>query len=202
MSEINELFFAAQWGDIKKIRSLLIDTDISLETKENDMTALHYAAQYGCPECVQELLNWGAVMDSEDKYYHWPPPLSCGVWAGHLSCVKVLLKYGADPNYNDNYEQIERVWNKGRIECVIYCLQHGTDVNKPYSYEYTNLHWAAYHDQLDFLRELLKCGADINQLTNDNECNIPKGYTALDIAKKRGNYQIVSFLEEYDPKDT
>ncbi|KAK7486407.1 hypothetical protein BaRGS_00022331 [Batillaria attramentaria] len=57
---------------------------------------LHYAADYGQDKVMEFLLSKGAKVNQPDKY--GITPLLAAIFEGHTSCVRILLKKGADKN--------------------------------------------------------------------------------------------------------
>lgn len=73
----------------------------------NNCSPVLTAAREGDVEILKELLNHGAEVNSRSKVLLWASsasvssgPLYLSAVYGHLDCFKVLLLYGADPNYN------------------------------------------------------------------------------------------------------
>ena len=59
----------------------------------NNNTPLHWASFKNNPECVKELLEYGANINSLD--YNNDTPLSWAAQKGNLESIKVLLRYNA-----------------------------------------------------------------------------------------------------------
>ncbi len=74
-----------------------------------------------------------------------------------------------------------------------FLINHGVDSNKPWHMSgYTPLHWAAHEGKRDFVKALIKQGAQLNALTNP-----PFGSrTPLDIAQKKHYSTIVALLRK------
>ncbi len=69
----------------------------------------------GDPEILRQLLLHGAEVNARSKVTLWASgvavcsgPLYLSAIYGHLDCFKMLLLYGADPNYNSPGRQGER----------------------------------------------------------------------------------------------
>ncbi|KAK6954701.1 hypothetical protein Daesc_004669 [Daldinia eschscholtzii] len=60
-------------------------------------TPLHFAAYFGRPKIVEELLNRGAVIDDGDEI-HEQTPLHMAAFGGHVEVMKKLLLRGANAN--------------------------------------------------------------------------------------------------------
>ena len=63
-------------------------------------TPLHYAACNGNCECIEELLNSAANINSQDD--DGMTPLMYAVNHEFFDCVEILLSYGADLEIRDN----------------------------------------------------------------------------------------------------
>jgi hypothetical protein len=83
-----------RYGDASDI--IFHDNRIVHRSDEHGRTALHYAAQAGQDELVNELLALGADPDAEIlKYKH--TPLHLAAQRGHRLVVETLLDAGSDP---------------------------------------------------------------------------------------------------------
>ena len=60
-------------------------------------TALHHAAEQGRLQCVEALLEEGAIVDSEDR--HYTTPLLFAASNGHTAVCRCLLQNGAFPHW-------------------------------------------------------------------------------------------------------
>ncbi|XP_023315834.1 tankyrase-like [Trichogramma pretiosum] len=73
-------------------------------TNEGGITHFHVACKYDCVEAVEKFLKKGQDPDSL-----WPktsdPLLHLAVERGHQDIVRLLLKYGADPNKIDEHKR-------------------------------------------------------------------------------------------------
>lgn len=69
--------------------------DVSVRSPR-EATALHFAVNSGCAECVALLLQYGADVSAVDK--DEGTPLLWAVGYRHAEIVKILLESGADAN--------------------------------------------------------------------------------------------------------
>ena len=91
-----------RWGDSKSVKEALLKGDVDPHAKEeqfNGHSALHLAADVGCRDVVQLLLEVvGVDVNVADDWMGWTPL----VWAANHSrvdVVKFLLDYpNTDPN--------------------------------------------------------------------------------------------------------
>ncbi|XP_065106659.1 ankyrin repeat and SOCS box protein 12a [Paramisgurnus dabryanus] len=100
----------------------------------NNSSPVLTAAREGDPEILQQLLRHGAEVNARSKVTLWASgvavcsgPLYLSAIYGHLDCFKMLLLYGAEPNYNSPDEQVigKATQQKTVLEL---CLRHGCGV--------------------------------------------------------------------------
>lgn len=79
----------------------------------NNCSPVLTAAREGDIDVLQELLRFGAEVDVKHKVPEWATnattcrgPLYISAVYGHLDCFKLLLLYGANPNYNCTDEKM------------------------------------------------------------------------------------------------
>ncbi len=97
-----ELLEAAEYGDAKKVKTLLEAGGADPNTKdEYGSTPLHWAALKGHLDVVELLLKHGADPNVKDE--DGSTPLHDAAWNGHADVVELLLKHGADPNTKNEY---------------------------------------------------------------------------------------------------
>ncbi|XP_062392000.1 ankyrin repeat and SOCS box protein 12a [Sardina pilchardus] len=101
---------------------------------KNNSSPVLTAAREGDPEILRQLLHHGADVNARSKVALWTSgvaicsgPLYLSAVYGHLDCFRVLLLYGADPDYN--YPD-ERLPSKGKQPKTVLetCLRHGCGV--------------------------------------------------------------------------
>ncbi|CAJ2507809.1 Uu.00g089950.m01.CDS01 [Anthostomella pinea] len=93
------LHIAASIG-FRRLVAALIRNGYEDEIKTRDSlinTPLHFAAFFGRPKIVEELLNKGAVIDDGDDIGE-QTPLHMAAFGGHVEVMKKLLLRGANPN--------------------------------------------------------------------------------------------------------
>ena len=94
-------------------------------------------------------------------------PLHIAIMNQNTNLVKVLLKYGADPNakeYNDIGEKtpLHYAVEKNNYELAIMLLDNGANPTLGDKRGLTVLHYAARFGFIEIVKLLLKYGADIN----------------------------------------
>jgi ankyrin repeat protein len=103
LEELNEmqetpLIREAAEGGIRSVR-LLLEAGADVHAKQQNTVgfrALNQAAYFGHPECINDLVNWGADVNALDG--HGGTPLVAAALNGEIECVRVLLAFKADVN--------------------------------------------------------------------------------------------------------
>ncbi|XP_063059973.1 ankyrin repeat and SOCS box protein 12a isoform X2 [Engraulis encrasicolus] len=102
----------------------------------NNSSPVLTAAREGDPEILRQLLHHGADVNARSKVALWSSgvavcsgPLYLSAVYGHIDCFRVLLLYGADPDYNYNLPG-ERQPSTGKQPKTVIetCLRHGCGV--------------------------------------------------------------------------
>ena len=124
-------------------------------------------------------------------------PLLCAVKNSYVEIVKLLLKRGANINaqnefgYTALHQAVSRYFSKFEqpTRLIRLLLARGAYVNESDSYRGLPLGIAVEEGYLDFVKLLLKAGAD--------PCWQRNGETPLDLAHKKGDRKIVRVIERY-----
>lgn len=97
----DSLLDAAQSGDLARVRRLVTESDTPAVNARDTMsrTPLIFAASYGDPAIVQELVAAGAEVNSQDV--HGWSPLHWAADTGHAAVIAELLQDAADPDLQD-----------------------------------------------------------------------------------------------------
>uniref|UniRef100_A0A9J8A3P8 Ankyrin repeat and SOCS box-containing 12a n=1 Tax=Cyprinus carpio carpio TaxID=630221 RepID=A0A9J8A3P8_CYPCA len=100
----------------------------------NNSSPVLTAAREGDPEILRQLLQHGAEVNARSKVTLWASgvavcsgPLYLSAIYGHLDCFKMLLLYGADPNYNSPEEKVNGRATQQKTVLEL-CLRHGCAV--------------------------------------------------------------------------
>ncbi|KAI2623140.1 hypothetical protein GGR54DRAFT_37967 [Hypoxylon sp. NC1633] len=90
---------------------------------------LHFAAFYGRPKIVEELLNRGAVIDDAIEI-HEQTPLHMAAFGGHVEVMKKLLLRGANPNAmgNEIGPVVNAAISSGNRACVELLVERGVSL--------------------------------------------------------------------------
>ncbi|XP_072532715.1 ankyrin repeat and SOCS box protein 12a isoform X1 [Salminus brasiliensis] len=93
------------------------------------------AAREGDAEILRHLLQHGAEVNARSKVTLWTSgvavcsgPLYLAAVYGHLDCFRILLLYGADPNYNWPEDKSSNRAAPARKTVLEMCLRHGCSV--------------------------------------------------------------------------
>merc|ERR1712032_395212 len=118
--ETHSLIEAAQEGNLERVRRLVSDAhapDVN-ELGPDDRTPLIFAASFGDPAIVQELIQAGALVDFQDSF-GWSP-LHWAADTGHTSVVRQLIADGANVNTRDTEGWSPLHWAayRGNMESV------------------------------------------------------------------------------------
>ena len=116
--DIRDILYAAQKGNIKKVKALInAGIDVNAEDK-NGNTALMCAAAYGYTDTVNLLIDKGADVNARSN--DGVTALMRVAWYGKTDVAKVLIKAGADLELKDNNEQtaLMKAVSKGNTEIV------------------------------------------------------------------------------------
>ncbi|KAI0380721.1 hypothetical protein F5Y04DRAFT_256583 [Hypomontagnella monticulosa] len=92
-------------------------------------TPLHFAAHFGRPKIVEELLNRGAVIDDGDEIQE-QTPLHMAAFGGHVEVMKKLLLRGANANAtsNDIGPVVNAAISSGNRACVELLVERGVSL--------------------------------------------------------------------------
>ena len=143
------------------------------------------------------LLNYGASTDEQidvDGAYLYP--LHASIMRKYYGVLKLLLKKGADMEQRDSYGTGALVYaaRGNDRKAVKILLTHGAKINSTDDMRGgTALHWAAVLGYTALAKELVKAGIDMNAKARN-------GMTALDMAKKKNNAELVRYLSKKGAK--
>jgi hypothetical protein len=141
-------------GDIDKLRLALAygnnSTEWYMDDENDGRVALHQASLQGHIECMRELLDWGA--DIESKSNNGCTALMIAAQQGHIECMRELLERGADLESKSN-DTDNAIWIPPAIALIVVPLSMGK----------TALFFAADNGELNSTRLLLDRGASIDE---------------------------------------
>ncbi|XP_028331558.1 ankyrin repeat and SOCS box protein 12-like [Gouania willdenowi] len=100
----------------------------------NNCSPVLSAAREGDVDILRQLLKHGAKVNSRSKVLLWTcgarvssGPLYLAAVYGHMECFKLLLLYGADPDYNCTDSKLLSSIKQPKTVLEM-CLRHGCDV--------------------------------------------------------------------------
>ncbi|NWY60062.1 ASB12 protein, partial [Chionis minor] len=125
------LFMAVSNGHRECVKILLDAGASPAGSIYNNCSPLLIAARDGNVDILQQLLDHGAETNVQPRLPKWAAnsvacsgPLYLAAVYGHLECFKMLLLYGADPNYNCTDESVIAQIKEPRT-LLETCLRHG-----------------------------------------------------------------------------
>lgn len=189
---INEdLLDAAYDGDLVEVKKLL-NEGADINTKSEDgFTPLMNAARNGDIEVVKFLIDKGADPNIVVELLEGTAT-KLAIMSGNEEVAKLLLKKVTKPYDKDSllYHAID----EKLLEVAKILLDREIENVNSFSGSYeTPLTLAARVGLDEIVAALIQKGADINAINDE-------GYTALDIAKKEGNTEVVEIIENTDVK--
>ncbi|XP_043847336.1 ankyrin repeat and SOCS box protein 12-like [Dromiciops gliroides] len=124
------LFTAVSHGHLDCVRVLLKAGASPGGSIYNNSSPVLTAARNGAGEILRELLDHGADANVKARVPEWASnitscsgPLYLSAVYGHLECFRLLLLYGADPDYNCTDRQLLSRVPKPRT-LLEFCLRH------------------------------------------------------------------------------
>lgn len=154
------------------------------------MTPLHYASYRGDCNDIARFLVEECNADITLRNCNNRTALNFAAFGNNLDLLKFLLKAGADPDILDlkDTSPLLSSCRQGLYEIVDTLLEYNADTNlRTIKHGSTALHTAAFHNQLDIIKLLLKYNADIN-------AEDKYGKIAFHSACQAKNWDIVTFL--------
>ncbi|XP_078036050.1 transient receptor potential channel pyrexia [Augochlora pura] len=165
------LHCAAATGDISSVNCLIkagADVNAGLSGK----SPLYYAVSSNAGDCVEALLEAGAIPNNPQVYTETPLHVAAGL--GSVTCTTLLLKYGADVRVQFSSTRstpLHLAAEEGSAECTKLLLEVGATCEVKNSRGQTPLHLAALSQSAETLDVLLNAGANVN--TEDNDGRTP-----------------------------
>ncbi|XP_045472917.1 kinase D-interacting substrate of 220 kDa B isoform X2 [Harmonia axyridis] len=121
----------------------------------------------------------------EDKDDNGTTALIYAAQKGRVNFVQELLKYGADPNAedNDNWTALLCACKEGYVDIVIVLLDNNADIEHRDMGGWTPLMWATYKGRTEIVQILLDKGAEVNAHGNYHISSLlwaaGRGYTQI-----------------------
>jgi uncharacterized protein len=105
-------------------------------------------------------------------------PLEYAIYWSPVAFIETLIQAGSNPNYHDpaGFPSIIAALSTERperLQIVRILLESGADPNQHGINDWTPLHWAAGHRDLEAIKLLLASGADPSLRTRIDDCSTP-----------------------------
>lgn len=193
---INDVYGAAAYGDLEKLRKFVEEDGESLSSPDpNGYYALQWAALNNFPLIVQYIIEHGGDVNDTDNAQqtalHW------AAVRGSLAVVDVLLQNGARVEAADanGYRAVHVAAQYGQTAFLNHIIaKYNADFDAPDNDGRSPLHWAAYKGFADTIRLLLF--RDANQGRQDKE-----GCTPLHWAAITGHVEVCTVLVHAGTKE-
>ena len=183
------LLDAAYDGSAKEVNKLL-QKGADINTKNQfGSTPFKLAVVRDNVNVVELFLKLGQDPNMEsDKAISDVTPLMSAAANGNTKLLKLLLKYGAKPDYPTSSGHTALMSAIGHTDIFEILVSHGADIHARDGYGRTVLIWAALHGTEEVVTLLCKMGAN-------SELKDKGGNTALSEAKNKARPRIVELLE-------
>jgi ankyrin repeat protein len=182
-----QLLEASSDGNLEEVkRLLLMGADINTKN-EYGSTPFKLALIHNNCSVVEYLLQRGQDPNA-DPTGGGVTPLMGAAANGDIELLKLLLRYGADPDYPVPYGNTALMSATRHTEIFKILVDHHANINAINEDGRSVLIWAAYNGTEEVITLLCRLGADL-------EAKDKYGNTALMIAKKKGRLAVVKLLE-------
>jgi len=183
---------SASFGRIEIAKWLLTIKQYQFnESRHNGTTAFIQAALHGHIHFLEFLLEYHdfSFLDIQDN--SGDTALLHSSRSGQLGSIKWLIARGSDLFHKSSSSStcLHRACVNGDIDVIKFLIDSGLDINALAANGSTPLHYAARSSKLLAIKVLLEKRVII--------CQNNKGFSPLDIAKKKKNTEIIEILEIY-----
>lgn len=160
------LMFAALWGDLEIVRTLLDNGAIPIAVDKSNKNALMFAAKFGHFGIVRLLLqydiNVNAVTGNDDDDDDGKTALFFASNYGHYAVCQLLLQNGARLDIVSRSMPLHIAAENGNAELCTLFILHRANINQADSDDETPLYRAVKKEQIPICKLLVKSGANIN----------------------------------------
>ncbi|UYM16679.1 ankyrin repeat domain-containing protein [Endozoicomonas euniceicola] len=188
---------ACRAGDLETLQSLL-NKNSSIANKKfrsavsgSGISLLHAAVLNGHTECLQTLIDAGAVVGAALRA-DGLPLLHIAAYKGYTECLKVLIKAGADIKATlttDGVTPLHCAAQGGHTRGMELLIKAGADVKAARTTNgNTLLHIAAQGGHTGCVELLIKAGADVDAARTTD------GVTSLHLAAQGGHIECMELL--------
>ncbi|UYM16699.1 ankyrin repeat domain-containing protein [Endozoicomonas euniceicola] len=188
---------ACRAGDLKTLqRSLELDSRIASKQFRSAVSGfgislLHAAVLNGHTECLQPLIDAGAVVGAALRA-DGHTLLHIAAHKGYTECLKILIKAGADVDAaltTNGATPLHFAAQGGYTECLKVLIKAGADVKAALTTNGdTPLHLAAQVGHTECVELLIKAGADVDAARTTN------GVISLHLAAQGGHIECMELL--------
>lgn len=142
-------------------------------------TLLSVACFHGYSESIEYLVNYGADVNTQDKYGNTPLMIIAEYIKSNFPMFKYLVEHGANVDIKNVYGEnvLYHVFCNGEIEHIKYLIEQGIDINNRDNHGETVLFSAVkyiteqYSESFDKFKYLIEQGADIS-IRNDKNMSL------------------------------
>lgn len=185
------LHYACMHGRVDMVKILVETAPDTVDAKDLDnFTPLIHGIVHSRPECVQEMLQYGAVVNAAGTADHIPLNLACQYGAAPI--VQQILRFRPQilPDAEGLYPQ-HLVARFGRDNAILTMLRDfGVDLDQPDKlYQWTPVFHAASEGHLPCLRQLLEFNVDPTAIDE-------KGLSAMYYAAWEGKLDCMQLLAQ------
>ena len=161
--KINYQFILIRKGDPVKLKKLLDTKKYDVNTTYFGSTALHWAAHEGNTECIELLLTQeNVIIDSFCKDNR--TPLAIASRKGHVGCLELLAKAGADVNLKTQWGEsaLSKAVSNNNYSCLETLIKFGAQIESQNTWQETPL-WTACDKGFTLCaQKLIQCNTNVN----------------------------------------
>jgi ankyrin repeat protein len=182
---LDDLLKAVEEGNVKRA-VFYLDRGLDPNSSDRDgNTILMIASRLGHADIASTLIARKASLSRQTR--HGDTALLMASLGGHLEVVKLLVGAGAPLQNADGWQPIHYAAFSGSTDVLRYLLDRGANRNALAPNAYTPLMLAVRNGHVEAVKTLLLAKVDVTQQGMNGE-------TALDIAKRRNEPEIVELL--------
>ena len=214
------LSIACREGNFELVEQLLRHGSDPKQKRPNLEQPIMTATRAGHFKIVEILMKYNADINCKMEDGWSPILIACS--KGHDFIDKLIKQFGADPNITMGGGETPLIVaaSRGFYKLVEILLKNGANLNTPMDSNATPLFIAAQFNSIKICRTLLLNGADIEKPMNNGGTPLyiaaqnnylkiiellfefgvnidarTSGFLSIDIARKRGNIEVVQYLE-------